>query len=814
MARRRSALRSRRRDPSAGPLEWVGGVLSPPLFIGDREEPFRAGWVVWLENPSGLVVGQELVAPEEAEGAVGRVLRAALERPLVGPRRRPDALRVADAGLLPEVTAALEGAVPIDVAPTPELDAVLEEFVESLSERAPGDDAEESYLEGGRIAPELVAGLFAAARVLYAVAPWKVATDDQVLRMDIPALGVEGACVSIIGKLGESRGVLLFPSLAGYEAFLAAAEEPLREGRRVDPGSDWLALDFERGADLPVSLRREVASHGWPVAAADAYPRVRHPDRDGLLRPLAPRDVEIAAACATSLAAFFARHGEIFEAEEFEPVCESCFDKNDREVRFTVPYEAFPQLDIGAVIEEGLTASAAAGGAARVGRNSPCPCGSGRKYKKCCLARDEEARAAGREPHANEAGHPGHELDRRLLARLLNFARAELGEEWLQFAGDFADADASAQLSAHWAAYHYEARGQTVAACYLERHGQRLSRAERAWLDAQRAAWLSVWEVTHVSPGEGMTLCDLLSGETRQVREASGSRTAVLRDAMLARVVDHGDVSLLCGAHPRPLPPVEAAEVVRRARGRLRRKRQVPVERLRDEAFGRYLIRRWEETALELLARRTVLPELTNTDGDPFLATTDHFEIAPGQEPAVEAALAALEGVEPPDPGEEPPVYTFLRPGNALHRSWENTVVGQARVSRTALALETNSRERADALRKRVEAACAGRIRHRAREHADPLSSRAAAVRPGASPELAGPEAEQLLFEWKRRYYADWLDEAIPALDGRTPRQAARTAQGRGALDVLLKDMENREQRAVPGAAFDFAQLRRQLGLE
>ncbi len=27
-----------------------------------------------------------------------------------------------------------------------------------------------------------------------------------------------------------------------------------------------------------------------------------------------------------------------------------------------------------------------------VGRNDPCPCGSGKKYKKCCLARDEAAR--------------------------------------------------------------------------------------------------------------------------------------------------------------------------------------------------------------------------------------------------------------------------------------------------------------------------------------------------------------------------------------------------------------------------------------
>src|ERR1035441_6604012 len=27
----------------------------------------------------------------------------------------------------------------------------------------------------------------------------------------------------------------------------------------------------------------------------------------------------------------------------------------------------------------------------RIGRNDPCPCGSGKKYKKCCLPKDEAA---------------------------------------------------------------------------------------------------------------------------------------------------------------------------------------------------------------------------------------------------------------------------------------------------------------------------------------------------------------------------------------------------------------------------------------
>lgn len=27
----------------------------------------------------------------------------------------------------------------------------------------------------------------------------------------------------------------------------------------------------------------------------------------------------------------------------------------------------------------------------KIGRNQPCPCGSGKKYKRCCLAKDEQA---------------------------------------------------------------------------------------------------------------------------------------------------------------------------------------------------------------------------------------------------------------------------------------------------------------------------------------------------------------------------------------------------------------------------------------
>lgn len=59
----------------------------------------------------------------------------------------------------------------------------------------------------------------------------------------------------------------------------------------------------------------------------------------------------------------------------------------------------------------------------------------------------------------------------------------------------------------------------------------------------------------------------------------------MVRHSVLARIVDHDDATLLCGAHPRSLTPVDAVQVVRQAWARLRRKRSVPADRLRGAAF-------------------------------------------------------------------------------------------------------------------------------------------------------------------------------------------------------------------------------------
>ena len=698
----------------------------------------------------------------------------------------------------------------------------------------------DSYFANGRVAAEEVERLFHAAELLYHAAPWKLANDGQVVRLDAPELAVEGAAISIIGALGESLGFVVFPSLDAFDASVRAAELLERErrrgsrARRLDLGASVLSLTFDRAADLPASMRQEALEHGWPVAGPEAYPRVLRLERDSVAGPLEAADVRLVTACAGALVAFVLKHAALFAGKSLEPVSESYTGETELTVRLTAPYEAFELFEDDAADDEAAAlgpewtsadfrfsnaesgsgtpdrAGALATGGRRIGRNEPCPCGSGKKYKRCHLGADI----------SQSTGAALHQLDGRLAEAMARYARARFGEEWLRFERDFADAEAASQLSLHWALYHLRLRGRRVVDYFLAERGDRLTSVEREWLEAQARAWLSIWEVQDAEPGVSLELEDLLTGERRHVREASGSRTLVRRTAVLARVVDHGGLSLICGSHPQPLPPLEAAQVARVFRDRLRRRRAPLVDRLREERLGRDLIAHWEEAFAALVERSRIPPRLANSDGDELVFVTDRFDFDPASRAQIEARLAAIEMVVPPDDGARDREYVFHREGPARRPGWQDLVVGHAQVGDRALTVETNSLRRAHELRTRVEAALGDLVAHRRRGRRDAQRmiarawGRAPAGDTGARDELAdSPEAQQVLREMKERHYVDWANQPLPALGGRTARQAVRTARGRERVDALLKDIEHREAALPAAERFEVSTLRRSLGL-
>ncbi|MFH1278122.1 MAG: SEC-C metal-binding domain-containing protein [Candidatus Eisenbacteria bacterium] len=786
-------------QPQLHGSEWVGGRFAAPFFVTEGG-PYRPEIVLWLELPEGFIVGVSLGDPKAPEVPFAETLRQAMNAPAAGRPRRPRRVRVENEELAAELREAFPE-IPVTTAPTPELAEVMEDFARF----GPGAGEEKaSYFEGGRVSPEAVQDLFRAGRALHALAPWKSAEDHQVLRVDIPALDVHGWCLSIIGALGESRGVLLFPSLQAYEAFGHMGESPLPEEGPFDIGSSVLSLTFERGADLPEGMRREAARHGWKVAGPDAYPTVERRERDGFPRPLTERDVRIAASCATSLSAFLMKHGSIFRKSSFEPICESWLNDDDLEVRFTVPYGADHLFEVNQA--HPASAGRHVGGRPKAPRNAPCPCGSGKKYKKCCLGKDEAA--AAEENHTASL----HAADRRLAEELVRFALRRFGDRWSIETEEFADADEAVGLAVPWSLFSFTVDGKTVAEWFREERGARLSFEDRAILDGEGRAWLSIWEAVDVEPGASVRVRDLLSGEERLVMERSGTEELAVRDTLLARIVDHGRISLFSGLHPRLLPPRDAAAVVEKVRKRLRRKGEVPADRLRAEKIGRYMIRCWEEAAEDLDHRFSVPPELRNTDGDELLLTVDHFEFDPGGRAEIEERLCDLEDVEPPDPDDPEDAYVFHRAGA---RKDETILIGRAVLSKGKLRLETNSVKRADSLRARIEEASGGLLRHKVREHSDPVALLKEAERksPKTQPPPI-PENAVILREFKERHYGGWIDESLPALEGKSPREAIGTKEGRREVDLLLREMENFENRLPEAERYDFIKIRRRLGLE
>jgi len=325
--------------------EWVGGRLAAPMYVTEGE-PFRPDIILWWESETDVIVGSTVVYPSEPISAVADCLTQALDKPMLGPRRRPDRIRVADPALVEGLREVVGTGVRIDTAPTPELDAIVRLMAETLPE---GRGETASYFEGGRVSPDTVAAFFQAAARLYRAAPWQVLWDSQLLSVDVPDLATKGACVSVIGALGESFGVLIYDSVESHRAMetMAAVLEETGE-LPEDLGTGILSLNFDRRRDIPKAMRREIAQHGWEVAGAKAYPRVMLIDADRLLRPLTELDVRRVSVIAEGLAAFCARQRNKLAAGLSQPITEEFavrFGGDTFTVRVTAPHPDCPWDD-------------------------------------------------------------------------------------------------------------------------------------------------------------------------------------------------------------------------------------------------------------------------------------------------------------------------------------------------------------------------------------------------------------------------------------------------------------------------------------
>jgi hypothetical protein len=183
------------------------------------------------------------------------------------------------------------------------------------------------------------------------------------------------------------------------------------------------------------------------------------------------------------------------------------------------------------------------------------------------------------------------------------------------------------------------------------------------------------------------------------------------------------------------------------------------------------------------------------------------------------AAAAALRNAkmfeETTSPEDKPGELRFawLESGEGARRSYGSMELGDRE-----LKLECNSRERLAIGRQLVEKHAGTYLRHLEDKFTSVDEAMEKMPAAGAVPGKRGidPEVERaIILQFKAEHYAKWPDERLPALEGQTPREAARSETGRRALDDLIRDLENGEEheRKAGRPAHDFSELRKELGV-
>jgi hypothetical protein len=380
------------------------------------------------------------------------------------------------------------------------------------------------------------------------------------------------------------------------------------------------------------------------------------------------------------------------------------------------------------------------------------------------------------------------------VARL--FGRKKAYAEWEQ------------QLVSAYLAYgHADANGVRAIDVFLREHRRELEAAEVEALEAlQQTAWPSLFEVQRVEVDVGLQLTDLVVGEEVFVRERSATHQMKKFDLFLGWIVSIGDHLELTGAGCGV--PRGNGETVRKALTRELRK----LRKRHPETPDRILLREAipaGQTALREAVANWRPPRMVTMDGEDVVFCEAVFDVS--DLAAVRARLTAHPDLEDDEDGFSWVDRKGRKPlgSGPLH-------LGSIRFEKGRMTLETTSRERLECGKRLLVECLVGVARHRVDAIKDfEVAMAEARDRPvrQRGDEIPDEVQAQLLAPILQQHIDSWIDEHIPALNGKTPRQAVQTKAGRAKVLAMLKDQENTMQRQLGGQQVDFARVYRELGL-
>ncbi|MBI4827965.1 MAG: SEC-C domain-containing protein [Nitrospinae bacterium] len=445
------------------------------------------------------------------------------------------------------------------------------------------------------------------------------------------------------------------------------------------------------------------------------------------------------------------------------------------------------------------------------GRNDPSPCGSGKKYKKCCLMKEVA-------PSGFENAQRG-----RLVRQVKSFAERRYRHEMRYAFEEFSDgADPQAAIPPgyeemfqinfnDWMLYDWtpEEDGRSLMDRFLAE--SRLSDGEQLVLERMARSFLSLYEIQEVFPGKGMVLRDLLREETHEVSEKAGSRSVKRWDLIAARLIPLDGTWIISGS----VYPF------------LRRDKEYLLKEILDDFEGylaggggpglddylksegalfNYL---WMEAL-----RPPAMPTLSTTTGEAMVFANTRYRLADAAKSRIK-----LERSKEFEHDEGNDIYLWFGPGSKKSMP---VVLGTVTIRDGYLVLECQSKERLERGKKCLELLLKGEISHPFDSYEDVGAALRRRQEEGQAhrDEVDGApdenEAALMMAKFKRQHYEKTLKQRIPMLEDKTPRQALRTKRGRALVIEWLKLLENSEahEKKTPGTGIDLLWMWEQLGLE
>lgn len=396
-----------------------------------------------------------------------------------------------------------------------------------------------------------------------------------------------------------------------------------------------------------------------------------------------------------------------------------------------------------------------------VGRNDPCPCGSGRKYKVCCLGAPTAIEDRTDWLLHKIAAFSLRAGQREYLRDLLDVALDATGErvddyieELFPLVGDLASLDEDALDN------------------FLQARGPLLPDDERALVPLWAPCSPSLYQVSAVTLGVSVEVFDARRAESFVVSERLGTASLQAGDYLYARVVPVGAIYQFIGE----IVAVPLAQ------------RTSLLEAL-DQGSS------WD--LANWLGRLFAGPHVVNTEHEEIVLCRATLRLSDGTWPEVFSKLDEIFGVSPDHHWSE-----------TVEVSGESKVRSFLVLEDDSIVVTSNSIERFTRTLERLANEVNGLAVATREVPYVPEIETPPRFAPSLDPALAAALAEFIATK-----ETEWLDQPVPALSGLTPREAAEDPTRREDLVALLNEFDRHGPAPAGVATFNVDRLRRELGM-